>query len=89
MNLPALEDVLKGVPIPQIVVLFGGLFITASIFNHGIYIFESFTTFIYGIFSSYVRIVYKDKKIKLGYCEYFILQAGFFVFWTALVLHII
>lgn len=84
MNLPALEDVLKGVPIPQVILLFGGLFVIASIFNNGNYIYESFTTFIYGVLSSYVRIVRKDKQ--MGYWSYFFIQVLLFGIWAVIII---
>ncbi len=80
MDLEKTAKLLGGSPIPMVVLLFGGLFIISSITADGKYIFESFTTFIYGVLSSYARIVRKDNR--MGYWTYFIFQAIFFVIWA-------
>ncbi len=83
MELPDLGKVLGKAPIPHFVLLFGGIFVAVSITSNSEYIFESFLTFIYGVVSSYVRIIRKDEK--LGYWLYFIIQSLFFILWAVLV----
>ena len=67
-------------PVPQVVLLLGGIFVITSI-TFGRYITLSFSTFFYGIVSTYLRIIRKDDKI--GYWPYFVLQVILLVLWIS------
>lgn len=77
---------LIGAPMPYVVLVFGGLFVIASIFNNGNYIFESFITFAYGLLSSYARILGKSENQIISYKTYFCLQAILLILYLYLML---
>lgn len=46
---------------PWAILVFGGSFVVASLSNDGLFLKISFLTFVWGIVSSFARIIFKDK----------------------------
>jgi hypothetical protein len=67
------------------VFLFGGIFVIYSI-AHGRYFIESFSTFVYGIVASYLWILGKGEKPRIGKKLYFILHLFLVLFWMGVIL---